>query len=172
MCLEGTKKHSCPVLSMGVQGTLLWQSALNMSLGMLHYLHNAFLWPRWDMTGATGSLWIIQKGLKARGGEYRVMGRPEDTAGQWGCRLQCTCHCSLRDWRDLKQAGRKGHTWTHEDAWVEGRKGSEYEDTAEKWKTTVKKWQAEILQRLWRDTEESSGSLNLDREALIAYGRI
>lgn len=38
--------HSCPVPSMEAQGTLLWQSALNMSLGMLHYLHHAFLWPR------------------------------------------------------------------------------------------------------------------------------
>lgn len=57
----------CPALSTGARSALLWHPASSMSLGMLHYLHRAFLWPRWDMTGATGSSWIKQRLLKAHG---------------------------------------------------------------------------------------------------------
>lgn len=80
----------CPVFSMGAHGALLWQSALNMSLGMLHYLHCAFLWPRWDMTGATGSSWIKKRGLKAQGedtGWWGGLGRQQSTGA-----ADCNAH--------------------------------------------------------------------------------
>lgn len=96
----------CPVLAMDAHGALLWQPALNASLGMLHYLHCAFMWPRWDMTGATGSSWIKQKRLKAQGEGTGVMGRPEETAKHWGCRLQHTCRRSLRGSGEVRQGGR------------------------------------------------------------------
>lgn len=85
--LERHRDTDCPVPSMGAHGALLWQSALNMSLGMLHYLHCAFLWPRWDMTGATGSSWIKQRGLKAQGegrGWWGGLGR-QQSAGAADC---------------------------------------------------------------------------------------
>lgn len=100
---------------MGAYGALLRQSALNMSLGMLHYLQRAFLWPRWDMTEATGSSWIKQRGLKAQGGGgwgCRVMERPEDMVEHWGSRLPCTCSRCLRvggGW-SRGEAGRKEGT--------------------------------------------------------------
>lgn len=83
----------CPVPSMGAHGALLWQSALNMSLGMLHYLHCAFLWPRWDMTGATESSWIKQRGLKAQGegrGWWGSLGRQQSTGV-----ADCNAHVAL-----------------------------------------------------------------------------
>lgn len=104
------KAGGYPVLSMGAYGALLWQLALNMSLGMLHYLQLAFLWPRWDMTGATGSLWIKQKDLKAQEGGCRMMGRPEDIVEYGGCRLRRTCSCSPKAKRELRQAGRNRGT--------------------------------------------------------------
>ncbi len=91
----------CPVLSVGAHGALLWQSALNMSLGMLHYLHCAFLWPRWDMTGATGSSWIKQRSLKAQGegrGWQGGLGRQQST-GAADCNAHVAAACGAgRRW--------------------------------------------------------------------------
>lgn len=112
------KTDCCPVLSMRAHGALLWPSALNMSLGMLHYLHCAFLQPRWDMTGATGSSWIKQRVLKAQGkgwGWWGGLGRQQSTGdadcnahvvtawgagGRWG--KEGTC----RD-REIERDGRQ-----------------------------------------------------------------
>lgn len=107
----------CPVLSVGAHGALLWQSALNMSLGMLHYLHCAFLWPRWDMTGATGSSWIKQRGLKAQGegrGWWGGLGRQQSTGA-----ADCHAHVATAwgGWKEVRQRGRKGQTGT-EWEWV------------------------------------------------------
>lgn len=54
-------------------------TALKVSWVMLHYLRPAFLWPRWNMTGATGSSLIKQRVLKAQGAGERVMGPPGET---------------------------------------------------------------------------------------------
>lgn len=102
----------CPVLSMGAHGALLWQSALNMSLGMLHYLHCAFLWHRWDMTGATGSSWIKQGDLKAQGegrGWWGGLGRQQNTGT-----ADCNAHAAVA-WGaggEVRQGGWKGQTGT------------------------------------------------------------
>ncbi len=115
----------CPALSMGAHGALLWQSALNMSLGMLHYLHCAFLWPRWDMTGATGSSWIKQRGLKAQGegrGWWGGLGRQRSTGA-----ADCNAHVAAAwgaggRWGREEGTGRDGGRERERDERAEGRK--------------------------------------------------
>lgn len=111
----------CPALSTGARSALLWHPASSMSLGMLHYLHRAFLWPRWDMTGATGSSWIKQRLLKAHGegtgwwGGLGVGARRGSTAPG----MQIATHMSPlpRGWRDLRQGRKHGGTEKEQKRW-------------------------------------------------------
>lgn len=118
-----TQTDRSPALSAGAHGAPLWHSALSVSLGMLHYLHCAFLWPRWDMTGATGSSWIKQWLLKAQGEGRGWWGGLGETAQHRGCRLQRTCRHSLRGWREVRQGrNTQGQRKSKRDGWTVGEK--------------------------------------------------
>lgn len=88
--------------------------SFNVSLGMLHYLQRAFRWPRWDMTGVTGSSWNKQRGLKALG----------EGSGWWGGpgRRQSAgvadCNAHVEAWRWGRE---ERHTRTERDERAEGK---------------------------------------------------